>query len=286
MTPLPAPVLVLGSVASIQFGQAMGKQLFGQVGPLGVVALRLGLAAVILGLVWRPRPPRGKRELVLALGFGIAIAGMNLIYLALRYLPLGLATSLQLLGPITLALVTSRRAVDLGFAALAGAGVWLFHAPGAAEVPLPGVLLALGSGVAMASYLVLSKLAGARTAGGAPLALAVGWAAVLTIPFGVAESGAALLAAPALAQGLAVAVLAAVLPYSLELAALRRLPPRTVGVLQSLEPAAAGLAGTVVLAEHLAPAQCIAIGCVCTAAAGAVLHPHPARNTKTEPSRR
>ncbi|WP_243859526.1 EamA family transporter [Amycolatopsis arida] len=122
----------------------------------------------------------------------------------------------------------------------------------------------------MAAYLMLSRLAGARQAGGAPLALAVGWAAVLTVPLGVAGSGAALLAGPTLAIGGAVAVLSAVLPYSLELAALRRLPPRTVGVLQSLEPAVAGVAGALVLAERLTATQWLAIACVCAASTGAV----------------
>ncbi|SFP01849.1 inner membrane transporter RhtA [Amycolatopsis arida] len=132
MAPVPAPVLVLGSVASIQFGQALGKSLFGTVGPFGVVALRLGIAAVVLALVFRPRIPRRLPDLALVAGFGTAIAGMNLVYLALRYLPLGPAIALQLLGPITLALVTSRRPTDLGLAGLAGVGVWLFHGAGEA----------------------------------------------------------------------------------------------------------------------------------------------------------
>ncbi|WP_153398631.1 EamA family transporter [Ornithinicoccus halotolerans] len=270
MAPVPAPLLVLGSVVSIQFGQALGKSLFDEVGATGAVALRLGLAAVILGLLHRPAPPRTRAEVVTVLGLGTAIAGMNLIYLALVYLPLGLATSLQLLGPIALALVTSRRWRHGALAVLAGGGVWLFHGGDVTAFSLPGVLLALASGAAMAAYLLLSSRAGQASPNGRPLALAVTWAALLTVPLGVAQGGTALLEPPTLATGLVVAVLSAVLPYSLELAALRRLPPRTVGVLQSLEPATAGLAGTVVLAEQLRAVQWLALGCVSAASAGTV----------------
>jgi threonine/homoserine efflux transporter RhtA len=266
-----APLLVLCSVLSIQFGQAAGKQLFGPVGPFGVVVLRLGIAAVVLLLLHRPALPRRRADLALILGFGTAIAGMNVIYLALRYLPLGLATALQLLGPIALALLTSRRVLDLALGLLAGFGIWLFHAPGDAPASPAGVVLALMSGVAMASYLLLSKRAGARMSGGAPLALAVTWAALLALPFGFAESGTALLAPTTLLHGALVAVLSAVLPYSFELAALRRLPPRTVGVLQSLEPAAAGLAGTLLLHEVLGAPQWLALACVGLASGGTVV---------------
>lgn len=270
MTRFPAPLLVLCSVLSVQFGQAIGKSLFGHIGPGGVVALRLGLAALVLLLIFRPALPRGRANVALVLGFGTAIAGMNLVYPAMQYLPLGLATSLQLLGPITLALLTSRRLLDVGFAALAGLGVWLFHSPAGAHYPLPGILLALASGAAMAAYLLLSRRAGASNVTAAPLVWAVAWAAVLTVPIGIAESGTALLDARVLAVGLIVAVLAAVVPYSLELVALRRIPPRTVGILQSLEPAAAGLAGTIILAEHLDSLQWLALGCVGAATAGTV----------------
>jgi threonine/homoserine efflux transporter RhtA len=265
-----APLLVLGSVLSIQFGQALGKGLFGAIGPLGVVALRLGIAAALLLLLYRPALRRRRAEWVLILGFGTAIAGMNVIYLALPHLPLGLATSLQLLGPITLALLTSRRPLDLGFALLAGFGVWLFHGPSNSAASVVGIGLALLSGAAMAVYLLLSKRAGARMTGGAPLALALCWAALLTVPWGIVESGSGLLNPATVGQGALVAVLSAVLPYSLELAALRHLPPRTVGILQGLEPAAAGFAGILVLHEVLDARQWVALVCVGMAGAGTV----------------
>ncbi|MFE1034185.1 DMT family transporter [Streptomyces sp. NPDC058807] len=270
MTKLPAPALMLGSVLSIQFGQAVGKQLSGTIGASGTVALRLGLAAVVLLLLHRPSLPSNRTDAGVILGFGTAIAGMNLIYPALTVLPLGLASALQLLGPITLALLTSRRLLDTGCAVLAGVGVWLFYAPLGLRFPLGGVLLALASGACMAAYLLLSKQAGTRNTGGGALALALTWAAVLTVPLGVLKQGTDLLTPRILLTGTVVAVLSAVLPYSLELAALRRLPTREVGVLASLEPASAGLAGVLVLDENLRMVQWTALACVGAASAGTV----------------
>lgn len=264
-----APLLVLGSVVSVQLGQAVGKDLFSQLTPSGVVALRLGIAATVLVAVCGPRLPCAPRAALPALGFGTAIAGMNLIYPALARLPLGTATSVQLLGPLALALLNARRLFDAGFAVLAACGVWLFYGHGDAP-PLTGLGFALASGAAMATYLLLSRNAGRDDRGNATLALAVCWAALLWLPAGIAENGAALCRPAVLVTGAIVALLSAVVPYSLDLSALRRLPPRTVGVLESLEPAVAGIAGAVVLAEVLSAVQWTAIACVCAAAAGAV----------------
>ncbi|WP_219419466.1 EamA family transporter [Pseudonocardia nigra] len=267
----PAPLLVLGSVVSVQVGQAVGKQMFGLVDPAGVVTLRLGLAALVLLAIWRPRLPTDARSIGLVVGFGTAIAGMNLIYPALHHLPLGVATALQLLGPLTVALAGSRRVRDAGWAVLACTGVFLLYGPGdGAPLPFAGVLLALASGASMGLYLLLSRRAGAASGTGSTLALAVTWAAIVSLPFGVPAAGADLVAPHVLAAGLGLAILSAVVPYSLDLAALRRLPPRVVGVLESLEPAVGALAGVVLLAEHLAPAQWTAIACITAASAGAV----------------
>ena len=278
----PAPLLVLGSVVSVQVGQAVGKQAFALLEPAGVVVLRLGLAAVVLVAVRRPRLPPDLRSLGLVLALGTAIAGMNLVYPALVHLPLGVATSLQLLGPLAVALAGSRRPRDACWAALACGGVLLLGGGPGAAPPLAGVLLALGSGAAMGLYL----LAGRRTRDPAALALAVAWAAVLWLPAGVAASGADLLRPDVLAVGLLVAVLSAVLPYSLDLAALRRIPPRTVGVLESLEPVAGALAGLVLLAEVLGPAQWLAVGAVTAASAGAVASARPWRAARRDRSGR
>ncbi|CAL9565746.1 Threonine_homoserine exporter RhtA [Streptomyces sp. enrichment culture] len=275
---MPAPALVLCSVVSIQIGQALGKHLFGSAGPMGVVALRLGFSAVLLCALWRPRLPADRRERLLVVAFGTAIAGMNVIYLALRYLPLGVAVAIQLLGPLAVVLLTSRRLRDLLWGLLAGAGLLLFTAPSLAgdpgagrSLPAAGVVLALAGAVAMGAYLLLSRRAGRLAVDGSPLALAVAWAALLWVPAGVAESGTRLARPEVLLVGLAVAVLSAAGPYSLELAALRRLPPRVVGVLQNLEPVAAGLAGLAVLGEMLSSAQWTAVCCITAAAVGAVI---------------
>ncbi|MEU8953415.1 EamA family transporter [Streptomyces sp. NPDC048518] len=286
MTKLPAPALMLGSVLSLQFGQALGKRLADIVGASGAVSLRLCLAAVFLLILYRPALPRSRGDVALVLGFGTAIAGMNLIYPALLLLPLGLASAIQLLGPITLAVLTSRRWRDAGCAVLAGCGVILFHGPPGVNGPHGsgfsphGVLLALAAGASMAAYLLLSKKAGTRSEGGGPLALAVSWAAVLTLPLGVTHSGTELLAPRTLLLGTALAVLSAVIPYSLELIALRRLPVRSVSVLTSLEPASAGLAGVLVLGEDLGVTQWLALACVGAASAGVVA----ARGPRDAPS--
>ncbi|PRX47723.1 inner membrane transporter RhtA [Prauserella shujinwangii] len=260
--------LVLGSVVSVQVGQAAGKQLAGQAGAFGVAALRLALAAIVLTAVHRPRLPRHRAEWLTVAGLGGAIAGMNLIYPALSRLPLGVAATLQLLGPVTLSLLSARRILDVVPALLAGVGIWSFHGTAGAE-PL-GTVLALTSGAAMAMYLVLSRRAGSTDTTPAPLALAVAVAASVHMPLGIATAGTALLRPEVLALAAFVAVLSAIVPYSLDFAALRRLPPRVVGVLESLEPAVAGLAGAALLAEFLPPRQWFAIGCVCAASAIAV----------------
>jgi inner membrane transporter RhtA len=265
---MPPALLVLGSVLSVQAGQAFGKHLLGETGPAGVIALRLGLAALVLLAVHRPALPK-RRDLLPLLGFGTAIAGMNLIYPALRYLPMGVASALQLLGPLTVALCSARRIRHVAFAVLAGAGVWLLHTWGATTVSLPGIALALASGAAMGAYLLLSRKVGTTAADGSRLALAVTWAALLTLPFGVAQAGPELVQLSLLVKGFALALLSAVMPYSLDLAALRRVSPRTVGVLESTEAAVAGLAGAIFLAERLSFTAWAGIGCVTVAAIGA-----------------
>ncbi|WP_235883502.1 EamA family transporter [Saccharopolyspora elongata] len=264
-------LFVLGAVVSVQFGQAFGKQLFSAAGPLGVAALRLSMAAAVLLILWRPQIPRGWRSRGLIIAFGAAIAAMNVVYLALPHLPVGVASTLQLLGPLSVALLGSRRPHDVLWAALAAVGVFLFCGPIGAPLPAIGVALALVSAVGMGCYLLLSHRVGGLSSNGSPLALAVACAAVIALPFGIAESGTALLSPAVLLAGLGIAVLSAVVPYSLEMAALRRIPPRVVGVLQSLEPAAGAAAGLLLLAELLTPSQVVALGCVTAASIGAVL---------------
>ncbi|MGI5466345.1 EamA family transporter [Streptomyces sp. CA-132043] len=188
---VPAPAFVLASVCSVQVGQALGKGLFGTVGgPWGVVALRLSFAAAVLLAVWRPRLPERRGDILLILAFGTAIAGMNLVYPAMRYLPLGAAVTIQLTGPLVVSLFAVRRRRDAAWGLLAVLGLVLFSDPGSARsLPLTGVVFAVASAVSMGTYLVLSRRVGARLSGGGPLALAVAWAALLSLPAGVASSG-------------------------------------------------------------------------------------------------
>ncbi|WP_158894220.1 EamA family transporter [Amycolatopsis anabasis] len=242
-------------------------------GAFGIVALRLGLAALVLALIWRPRLPTDRRTLGLVCAFGSAIAGMNTIYLVMQYFPLGIAISLQLLGPVALALITSRRLVDLSWSALAGVGVMLFGIRGgqADGLPLAGLLLAALSAGSWAVYLLLSKRATSRDSDSSLLCLALCWGALLYLPVGVIESGTTLVQPKILLFAFGVAVLSAAIPYSLDLAALRKLPPRMVGVLQSLEPAFAGVAGLFILGEFLPLQHWLGILCVTAASIGAVM---------------
>ncbi|NNH70123.1 EamA family transporter [Nocardia uniformis] len=251
----------------MQTGQAFGKQLFAQVGPGGVVALRLGIAALILLALCRPRTmPRGAR-LWNVLGLGAAIAGMNLIYPALLYLPLGVASSLQLLGPLTVALCSSRRAVDLGVVALVVTGVWLVRDPASGSLAWQGIVLALLSAASMGAYLLLARRVGSGADSRSVLALGVAAGALLAAPWGVIQDGRTLIDPGVLAAATVVALLSAVIPYSLELAALQRLSAGIVGTLLTLEPVVAALAGLVLLHEGVSAQRWTGIVCISAAAA-------------------
>lgn len=274
---VPAPTLLLAGIASLQLGQAFGKSLFPVLAPTGVATLRLTFAALVLGLLHRKPLPREPRIRTLVVGQGVAIAGMNLIYPALERSPVGVAVALQFLGPLCIALLGSRRRVDLLWALLAGAGITLFLDPSGGDSPsTSGVLLALASGAAWALYLLLTRRMGAHTTDGRTLVPAVTIAALLTAPAGAMAAGVALVRPRALLGGLAIALLTAVLPYSIDLVVLRRLPARVVGVLSCFEPLLGGLAAAVVLREMLTPVQWLAVGSVVGACVGTIVTRQPA----------
>ncbi|MGH3328644.1 MAG: EamA family transporter, partial [Streptomycetales bacterium] len=271
----PPPALVLLAIVSVQVGAALAKQLFPVAGPGGVVAMRLVFAALLLLALWRPtlrfRGRAGRRGLLAILAFGTVTAAMNIsIYESFSRIPLGIAVTIEFLGPLAVALFGSRRPLDVAWAVLAAAGVLLLtggRGDGGVE-PL-GVLFALCAAACWAAYILLSAVVGSRTQGGGGLALAMVWGALLVAPFGAADAGVKLLDPPVLLVGLVVALLSSVVPYSLELEALRRIPPRVFGVLMSLEPAVAAVAGLVILGEYLGAVQWLAIACVVVASAGA-----------------
>jgi inner membrane transporter RhtA len=268
---MPAMVLVLGAISSVQFGAALAKTLFDEIGAGGTVFVRVLFAALVLALIWRPRVAGlGRREGLLAVLFGVTLAGMNLaFYSALDRIPLGITVTLEFVGPLGVAVAGSRGALDLLWVGLAAAGILLLSDFGSTDLDGLGVALALLAGGLWAAYILLSARVGQVFPGGSGLALAMVVAAVLLCPVGVADAGADLFVPWILAAGAAVAILSSVIPYSLELEALRRIPPGVFGVLMSLEPAVAALAGFVVLGEELVARELVAILLVVAASAGA-----------------
>lgn len=267
---VPAPWLVTGGIVSVQLGAAIAKHLFELVPPTAMVWLRLLTSAVIFLVVVRP-DPRGhsRRDWLVVLGFGVALTTMNWsIYQAFARIPLGVAVTLEFLGPLVLAVVASRRARDLVWVALAGGGVLLlgFTPQG---LTVAGVALALLAGLAWAGYILLSAQTGRRWPGISGLAVASLLGAVVLAPPAVLDAGSRLLDPTVLLLGAAVGVLSSVIPYSLELVALRRIRAGTFAILMSLEPAAAALAALVVLGELLRPTQWLAVACVVAASIGA-----------------
>ncbi|WP_030207920.1 DMT family transporter [Streptomyces sp. NRRL S-87] len=267
--------LVIAAGVSVQFGAAVAVTLMPRAGAAGVVALRLLAAAVVLLLVCRPRI-RGysRADWVTVTAFGVAMAGMNgLFYQAVDRIPLGPAVTLEVLGPLVLSVIASRRLSSLLWAGLALCGVALLGGVGGSGVGSldpAGAAFAVGAGAMWAAYIVFSARTGRRFPQADGLALAMAIGAVLSLPLGIADAGAKLLVPSTLALGLGVALLSSVLPYTLELLALRRLPAPTFAVLMSLEPAIATLAGLLVLHQGLSLTDALAIGLVIAASMGAV----------------
>lgn len=264
--------LVLAGAVSVQFGSAFAALLFPRAGALGTVALRVTFAAVLLLVVARPRL-RGyaRADWAVACGFGLALGGMNLLfYQAIDRIPLGAAVAIEVLGPLLLSVVASRRAAGLLWAGLALAGVFLLGRGGFGELNVAGVAFALGAGAMWAAYIVLNARAGARFPRLDGLAVAMSVAALVSLPLGVGASGGTLLEPGVLALGLAIAVMSSGVPYTLELLALRRLPTATFAVLTSLSPALAATAGYLVLDQGMSLSQCAAIAMVVAASVGAV----------------
>lgn len=274
---VPPPALVLLGVISLQVGAAFAKQLFAQAGATGVVTMRLVFAALVLLAVWRPALRMERRTFAIVLGYGVVLASMNLsIYQAIDRIPLGVAVTIEFLGPLSVAVFGSRRKLDLVWAALAAVGVFLLS-DAQGGVGLAGVAFALLAAVMWAGYILLGSKLGSRTTGGNGLALGMAAGALFAMPFGVTGAGTALLRPEVLGAGVVVALMSSVIPYSLELEALRRIPPRVFGVLMSLEPAVAALAGLAVLGEMLGWVQWLAIVCVVVASVGATRSSGPSQ---------
>ncbi|WP_225814039.1 EamA family transporter [Streptomyces spinosus] len=272
---LPPTALVMLGIVSVQVGSALAKHLFSAVGSFGTVALRLFFAAAVLVALWRPSPRMPRRAWTVVLGYGVVLGLMNLcFYLSLARIPLGIAVTTEFLGPLVVALAGSRRWPDAFWALLAAGGVVLLM-EGRGDLDLVGFLFALAAGTCWGLYILLGAALGRHTSEGNGLALGMAVAALVAVPFGVADSGTALLQPWILLAGLGVALLSSVIPYSLDLEALRRMPPRVFGILMSLEPAMAALIGLVVLRESLLWSQWLAVLCVVAASAGATRGTRP-----------
>jgi inner membrane transporter RhtA len=277
-------VLVLTGVVSVQVGAGLAARLFTQIPPAAVTALRLWTAAALMVVVGA-RPLRQNlaalvrrrswRDAAVVAAFGLTLAVMNYsIYQAFARIPLGIAVTIEFLGPLAVAVATSRRLIDLLWVALAGAGVALLTgtgnpAGGGHGTDLVGLAFALLAGTAWAAYIILSRATGRRFPGASGLTIAMLVAAVVIVPVGVTAGRGALLRPSILATGLAIGLLSSIIPYTLELEALRRIPARVFGIWMSLEPAVAALVGLVMLGEALAVSEWAAIVCVMVACAGA-----------------
>ena len=268
---VPPPLFLIAGMATTQVGASIAKGLFDELGPAGTVMLRVGFAAIALLLLWRPSVRGHSRaDFALLVAFGLSLAFMNFaFYEAIARIPLGIAVTIEFIGPLGVAVAGSRRALDVLWVVLAAAGVVLLAEGGGFD--LTGVALALLAGLFWALYILASARVGQAYPGGGGLALAMTIGTFALLPFGIGGAGADLLDPELLAIGAGVALLASVIPYSLELEALRRLPTRVFGILMSLEPAVAALVGWVVLDEVLELRHVLAIALVGVASAGASL---------------
>ena len=291
---VPPSALVLTGIVSVQVGAGLAARLFTQIPPAAVTGLRLWTAAALMATAGArglraglsgPVRHRSWRDLAVVAGFGLTLAVMNFsIYQAFARIPLGIAVTIEFLGPLGVAVAASRRLLDLFWVALAGAGVALLTRPGTAlahtgtagaggppghGTALAGLAFALLAGLAWAAYIVFSRATGRRFPGSSGLTIAMVVAAVAITPAGVLAGRGTLLRPAVLAAGFGIGLLSSIVPYTLELEALRRVPARVFGIWMSLEPAVAALVGLVMLGQALAVREWLAIVCVMTACAGA-----------------
>ncbi len=270
------PYLFLSlSLCGFQLGATIAKPMFDIVGAQGASALRLGMAAVMLAVVFRPwRVPIDGRLRWLLLGYGLGLAGLNLFFfMALRTIPLGVTVALEFLGPLGLAIATSRRRLDFVWAVLAGIGIFLLMPLRGLSAGLDpvGVAFALLSASCWAGYIVCGQKTGSALPSHITAAIGVAIAALVVLPFGVARAGTDLLRGDVLLLGLTIALVSGSLPYVLDLVAMRSLPTRVFGILMSLEPAVGALFGFVILGQKITALQGAAIAAIMAASAGIAL---------------
>ncbi|TCD11574.1 DMT family transporter [Pedobacter frigidisoli] len=268
--PIPA---VLLSIISVQCGAAIAKGLFPAIGATGTASLRIGLSAIILLIAFRPKISKlNKKQWKYVILYGLNLGAMNLIfYMAIARIPIGLAVTLEFLGPLVLAVFGSKRAIDFLWIVLAAAGIALITPWTNNGLNLVGVLLALLAAVLWATYIILGGRISKIMHGGEAVAIGMVFASLLILPFGFFGGGLSNLNPKLLGMGAALALLSSAIPFTLEIKALKQLPAKTFSILMSLEPAMASLAAFVFLQEYLSFKECLAVAFVVIASAGSAL---------------
>ncbi|GER91060.1 threonine transporter RhtB [Dictyobacter vulcani] len=271
---IPPQIFALLAMISVQLGASVSKSLFQIIGPLGTTLLRLGFAALFLMLFWRPDMRKLTRSnILLVVAFGVAIACMNsAFYIAIDRIPLGIAVTLEFVGPLGVAIIQSRRLKDVIWVVLAAIGIVLLAPLGSAiQIDLIGVACALIAGIFWGLYIIFNVRIGRAFSGGQGLALSMLVAACVSAPIGIINGGPAVFAPQVLIIGLGVSILSTIIPFTLELEALRRLPSRVFGIFMSVEPGLATIIGFVVLHEVITLREILAILLIITASIGTSL---------------
>lgn len=269
-TAVPA---ALASMVCVQGGASFAKQLFPEIGAIGTGTLRIGLSAILLTIINRPKFSLfTKKQWLYCSIYGLGIAAMNIIfYLAIQRIPLGLGVTVEFIGPLFLALVLSRKWMDIFWALLACMGI-LFIVPWQSnDVDLLGLFLAFLAGIFWALYILMGSKVTAIMSGKDAVTTGMLFASCLIIPFALWDGAVFNLTPILFSKGLGVAVLSSALPFSLDLVALKQLPAKTFSILTSLQPAFAAFSGLIFLSEKLTLLQWISIACVISASIGATL---------------
>ncbi|TDO71295.1 inner membrane transporter RhtA [Flavobacterium chryseum] len=268
----PVPAVLL-AIISVQCGAAIAKTLFPAIGAAGTASIRIGVSALILLIAYRPNLKEITREQwKIVVPYGLSLGAMNLIfYLAIERIPIGLAVTLEFIGPLLVAIIGSRRLVDYCWVLLAAAGIVLIAPWSNDRIDPLGVLFALIAGALWAAYIVLGGKISKIMNGGQAVSTGMLFAAILILPFGFYENGLANLTPKLFGMGVALALLSSAIPFTLEMKALGQLPPRTFSILMSLEPAAASICAFIFLQENLSFYEILAVVCVVVASAGSTL---------------
>ncbi|WP_264537766.1 EamA family transporter [Flavobacterium sp. N1736] len=268
----PVPAVLL-AIISVQCGAAIAKMLFPAIGAAGTASIRIGVSALILLLAYRPNLKAITREQwKIVVPYGLSLGAMNLIfYFAIERIPIGLAVTLEFIGPLLVAIIGSRRLIDYCWVLLAAAGIVLIAPWSNARIDSLGVLFALLAGALWAAYIVLGGKISKIMNSGQAVSTGMLFAAILILPFGFYENGLANLTPKLFGMGVALALLSSAIPFTLEMKALGQLPPRTFSILMSLEPAAASVCAFIFLQENLSFYEILAVVCVVVASAGSTL---------------